>query len=136
MSIEILRLLFDFGLLVLIWIVQLVIYPSFQFYQKRDLLKWHKIYTGRIGLLVMPLMLGQLFLTGIQLSNQVDWYTGSSALFVAILWINTFAHFIPLHQQISNDLIKENTLNSLVNSNWLRTVLWTLLFGISLWYVF
>ncbi len=49
MDILILRLLFDFGLVVLIWIVQLVIYPGLCYYSETDLLKWHKLYTSRIA---------------------------------------------------------------------------------------
>lgn len=60
MNIDLVRLLLDFGLVVLIWIVQLVIYPSLCYYQDKDLAKWHKIYTQRIGVIVGPLMIAQL----------------------------------------------------------------------------
>jgi len=42
MSIPLIRLLFDFGLLVLIWLVQLVIYPSFLYYEQDNLKRWHE----------------------------------------------------------------------------------------------
>ena len=58
--IDIIRLLVDFGLLVLIWIIQLIIYPSFLFYRAKELITWHKMYTKAIALIVIPLMLGQL----------------------------------------------------------------------------
>ncbi|MEO1009857.1 MAG: hypothetical protein AAFX53_01035 [Bacteroidota bacterium] len=60
MKYEILRLLCDFGLVVLIWSVQLIIYPSFQFYNPIELLLWHGIYVHRITYVVLPLMVGQL----------------------------------------------------------------------------
>ena len=50
----------DFGLLVLIWMVQLVVYPGFKYYQRERLLEWHARYTSRISYIVGPLMLGQL----------------------------------------------------------------------------
>jgi hypothetical protein len=55
----IIRLLLDFGLVVLIWLVQLVIYPGFKFYSPSNLALWHKIYTGRIGVAVVPMMVWQ-----------------------------------------------------------------------------
>ncbi|MFT7429007.1 MAG: hypothetical protein ACI9IZ_001504, partial [Nonlabens sp.] len=39
---DLLQLLVDFGLVVLIWIVQLIIYPSFLYYGSKTLNKWHK----------------------------------------------------------------------------------------------
>ena len=58
--IEITRLLLDFGLCILIWMVQLVVYPSFLFFSFNNLFTWHKTYTKAIALIVIPLMLGQL----------------------------------------------------------------------------
>ena len=57
---DLLQLLVDFGLVVLIWIVQLIIYPSFLYYNSNTLSKWHKTYTGRITTIVAPLMIAQI----------------------------------------------------------------------------
>ena len=46
MEIEAIRSVVDFGAVVLIWLVQLVIYPSFLHYAESDLVNWHKIYTN------------------------------------------------------------------------------------------
>ena len=56
MSLDLARLLIDFGFVVLIWAVQLVIYPSFGFYAKANLFEWHKSYTARVTYIVLPLM--------------------------------------------------------------------------------
>ena len=69
MSIPLIRLLFDFGLLVLIWLVQLVIYPSFLYYEQDNLKRWHEKYTQKITYVVLPLMMGQLIITTIHLFN-------------------------------------------------------------------
>ena len=134
MTIDLSRLIFDFGLVVLIWIVQLVVYPSFKYYTKDNLVKWHQRYTNRISFVVMPLMLGQLFIGGYQLVVEKSWYTLSSACIILALWLITFLFFIPLHNQISNQTHSEKTLAQLVTYNWVRTVLWTALFLISLLY--
>ncbi|MEL6803956.1 MAG: hypothetical protein AAFO91_09270, partial [Bacteroidota bacterium] len=54
-----LRLVFDSAALVLIWLVQLVIYPSFLYMDKQDFLVWHPIYTRKVTWVVMPIMLGK-----------------------------------------------------------------------------
>jgi hypothetical protein len=122
------RLLLDFGLAVLIWIVQLVVYPSFLFYRREDLLNWHGDYTQKITCVVLPLMLGQLLAGGLQLWRSVSWYTAFSAVVILSLWLLTFLVFVPLHGQIASGAFDEQTLSRLVQWNWLRTALWTLLF--------
>ncbi len=70
---DLLRLLVDMGLLILTWLVQLVIYPSFLYYDATDLKKWHSIYTGRITFVVLPLMLTQLLVAIGGLYFEINW---------------------------------------------------------------
>jgi len=128
MSLFLLRLLLDFGLVVLIWIIQLVVYPSFNYYGREQLLEWHEKYTTRITFVVMPLMLGQLVVAGIQLWISPSWYTIGSMGIIVLLWLSTFLQFVPLHGRISDGDFTEATLVELVRKNWVRTFLWTLLF--------
>ena len=72
---ETIRLICDSGLLILIWMVQLVIYPSFSYYKQEDLFKWHETYTKRIAVIVIPLMLGQLITSSIQIYTNLDFYS-------------------------------------------------------------
>ena len=128
MLIEILRLLIDFGLVVLIWMVQLVIYPSFLHYRNDDLVVWHRKYTSLIGAIVSPLMLLQLGISISQIIIAVDLYTISSLVIVRVLWIVTFLQFMPIHNTVSKGSVSEKMLLSLVRKNWTRTLLWTFLF--------
>ncbi|GAB5563815.1 MAG: hypothetical protein Wins2KO_08780 [Winogradskyella sp.] len=132
MDIGLLRLLIDFGLVVLIWIVQLIIYPSFTYYKNTNLLKWHRIYTGRVTFIVLPLMVSQLIISVIQVLNGLNLYTITSLLIIVILWLLTFLLFVPLHQKIDQNKFEFSTTVSLVNLNWFRTALWSLLFFLSL----
>ena len=131
MSLEIIRLLFDAGLFVLIWMVQLVIYPSFTFYNPNNLKRWHDKYTKQITFIVLPLMLGQLASIGVQLWEDVTWYTLLSGVLVFLLWGSTFLKFVPLHNCITSGDFERKTLEDLILYNWGRTVLWSLLFLIS-----
>ena len=132
MSLDFARILIDFGFLVLIWAVQLVIYPSFSYYSSANLFNWHKNYTQRVTIIVLPLMFSQLIITIIQLWNIQDWYTIISLLVLVILWLLTFLIFVPLHQSIDNKAPIENVCFKLESKNWIRTLLWTLLFTISI----
>ncbi len=126
------RLLFDFGLLVLIWIVQLVIYPSFLYYQAEDLLNWHQEYMIAISFVVIPLMFGQLVTAGLQFIKKRNLYTLVSMLLIALVWASTFLQFVPMHTAITEGDTSQELLYTLVSTNWIRTVLWTLLFVWSL----
>lgn len=128
MSISILRLLFDFGLVILIWLVQLVIYPSFKFHSKENLLKWHKKYTVGISFVVIPLMFGQLILAILQLINEMTIYTISGIVLIILVWTSTFMQFVPMHNKIASGNSNPKVLAQLVKQNWLRTVLWTIIF--------
>ncbi|MBT8243866.1 MAG: hypothetical protein HKP48_02965 [Winogradskyella sp.] len=133
MSINEIRLIIDSGFLVLIWAVQLVIYPSFGYYSQSNLFKWHQSYTKRVTIIVLPLMFSQLILGIIHLWQTQNWYTVLSMFIIILLWLVTFLIFVPLHQSIDNKPL-ENVCKKLVKYNWTRTLLWTLLFGITLYY--
>jgi len=128
MTQEEIRLLVDFGLMVLIWMVQLLIYPSFAYYSGEALLRWHKKYTPRITVVVLPLMLGQLILYGALIQEVKTVYAIGSFCIVLLLWLLTFAVFVPLHKSITNGSHTEDSLRKLTAYNWARTLLWTVLF--------
>jgi len=134
MDINIIRLLFDAGLFVLIWMVQLVVYPSFLYYEKQNLVKWHNHYTKGLSIIVIPLMFGQLIMACIQLVELPSIETIISLLMVCAVWISTFVQFVPVHNKISKNKVTEKLLQQLVNRNWLRTLLWTLIFGWSIYF--
>lgn len=84
------QLLIDFGLVILIWMTQLIVYPSFTQMNSDNLFDWHTSYTGRISILVMPLMIGQLGLHIYGLTQTLSSGQIAAFLFVILAWINTF----------------------------------------------
>ena len=129
--IEITRLVLDVGLLVLTWMIQLIVYPSFLFYTPKELVTWHKIYTKAIALIVIPLMLGQLGITIYQVFLVQNTFTFTSILLVVFLWGITLLKFAPMHQQISEGNTHIQLLKKLVQNNWIRTIIWTILCAMS-----
>lgn len=131
----VLPIVFDAGMLILIWMVQLIIYPSFAYYNPDELKKWHNTYTRKISLLVIPLMFGQL---GAGIYELIDSGTVLSVIKITLIvcvWVITFAQFVPLHGSIDQTNPKELPLlvKTLVKKNRPRTLLWTLIFLIGLW---
>ena len=125
------QLFFDSGTFVLIWMVQLVIYPSFLFYTTADLITWLKTYTVHITSIVMPLMVGQLFLALYALYKELSIVSVSRGILILLIWILTFLIFVPIHNNIQAGKFDTPLLRKLVQSNWLRTLLWTLVLGTS-----
>ena len=125
------QLFFDSGTFVLIWIVQLVIYPSFLFYPSSDLINRHITYTVYLTIIVMPLMVGQLFLALYTLYEELSIISVSRGILILLIWILTFLIFVPIHNNIQAGKFDTLLLRKLVQSNWLRTLLWTLVLGTS-----
>lgn len=129
----IIRMLLDFGLVILIWMTQLIVYPGFCYYTKEGLLEWHGRYTLAVSVLVAPLMIGQLILHGWILyhePNLLNWFIG---FLIVLIWINTFAFAVPLHNQISSQVNVLEVARKLVSINWYRTVMWNIIFLISVY---
>ena len=120
--------LIDFGLVVLIWLVQLVIYPSFLYYDKIAMVKWHGPYTTAITLVVMPLMVGQLILHVMSAMGQPTLWNVITLLLVLGTWGVTFFVSVPLHNKIAAGLELTPSIEKLIATNWIRTILWSLVF--------
>ena len=94
------RTVIDFGLLVLIWMVQLIIYPGFKYTAFEQFAGWHNQYSLMISFIVIPLMFGQVGVVGMQLMNTPNWVNGVSALLVGLVWVSTFFQAVPIHSAL------------------------------------
>ena len=122
------RMIVDFGLVILIWMVQLIVYPGFSFYKDKDLLKWHSCYTPRITMLVAPLMFIQMGIAAYLLVFDYSLLNLIYTLLILSTWVSTFMYFVPLHQNIERQTALETSVKKLIIGNWLRTFQWTLIF--------
>ena len=128
MSLELIRLLIDFGLVVLIFLVQLIIYPSFFRMSVENLKSWHPIYTKRITLIVLPLMISQAAIVLWQTLAEFSYPNLTSLLIVISLWLLTFLQSVPLHSKIDNSETPIKAAKELLQANRVRLFLWTMLF--------
>jgi hypothetical protein len=127
---DILRVMTDFGLLVLIWVVQLIIYPGFAFIEFKEFGAWHKRYMLLITFVVAPLMFLQAGLAAFQLYQMPGIYTMISILLIFGVWLLTFFYAVPLHNRLGQDGHVQN-VKKLVRVNWYRTALWSILWVMS-----
>ena len=121
-----LQIIVDSGLFVLIWIVQLIIYPSFRYTKEEYFVQWHIRYTFLIALIVSPLMLIQAGIEGLLFfQDEVRWWR---IIPIVLIWLATFTLSIPCHRQLRKSGKELSAINRLVATNWIRTILWSLLF--------
>lgn len=122
------RSLVDFGLVVLIWLVQLIVYPSFQFTAKEHLMSWHQTYSGLISAFVIPLMFSQAFLIVYLTYQRPGILNFASLLCVILAWVFTFSLSVPCHTLIAQGNLEDSVLQRLVFTNWPRTLAWSTCF--------
>jgi len=134
MKIELLRIAIDFGLMVLIWMVQLLIYPSFRHFASDGLGKWHKIYSGNMTVIVAPMMFTQVYLAYHYWINLQDMYVINITytILVALTWVTTFLFFIPIHATIDKTPTNQVLIKKLINYNWMRVLLWSTIVAIDI----
>lgn len=118
----------DLGLFVLIWLVQLVIYPSFYYIADEKLQEWHKIYTRRISYFVLPLMLAQLSLALMALGGAMSWYSLVDCSLVVACWGLTFWLSVPLHHAIAEGDRDPALRIRLIQTNLPRALVWSAIF--------
>ena len=121
----------DFAIFVLIWLVQLVIYPSFVLITDSLFNSWHTKYCKIISYFVLPLMTAQLFESLASCFFINDLLSWLKACLVISIWVFTFFVSAKYHGILSsrgkNDLI----LRKLVKTNWYRTIFWSVILVIS-----
>ena len=125
-------LLCDFGLVVLIWMVQLVVYPSFRYLEICSFNTWHRRYTRRISCIVLPLMVMQTFLHAVSTYNVTTVLGVVGCLFIFVMWLVTFTISVPCHNVLGNTGKDPRQLSWLIDSNWIRTACLSSVFVISI----
>lgn len=58
-KLHIARNLIDFGIVIVVWFAQVIMYPSLAHIEREAFVSWHRKYSSRIALFVIPLLCGQ-----------------------------------------------------------------------------
>ena len=110
-----------------IWVIQLVHYPSFHFIELKQYTTFQRFHMSRISYVVIPAMLTELFtLILIIISmDQIDTLVLASAILLIFIWLMTAVFFSGVHQKLTLGY-DQTVVDKLVKLNWGRTLLWTL----------
>lgn len=113
----------------LIWVIQLVHYPSFHFVEKKDFVAFEAFHSQRITWIVLPVMSLELFtavgLFWMSLQTPNFGLTALTLGSVGALWVYTLMVSAPLHGRLLREDYSKKIVETLVNTNWVRTLLWT-----------
>jgi fatty-acid desaturase len=111
-----------------IWVVQLVQYPSFAFIARGTFTKYHDDYRFWITPVVAPAMIFELltsaflvYYTPANINSKLVWL---GLALTVLVWASTFFIQVPLHEKLARGFDAE-THAALVNTNWLRTASWS-----------
>ena len=115
----------SWGLLLLIWLVQVIIYPGFHRIPSGDFIGFHRWYVLRISRFVLPLMAAELVMTTTWLLGANALVPAISALLVAIVWLSTLLLQVPIHNRLKSGK-DEMLIRRLVATNWIRTISWSM----------
>jgi len=109
-----------------IWTIQIVHYPSFHYIDKLSFTNFHNFHERRISIIVMPLMIIELTTsTALYINNMSSIVFALNLLIVGLIWCSTFFVQVPIHSILSEKKDK-NLIEKLVNTNWIRTFLWSI----------
>ena len=109
----------------IIWVIQLLHYPAFNFIKESDYVEFQHFHMQRISFIVVPVMILELFS-----AFMLVYYVRSNLLILCLIillfiWLITFVFFTKLHQSLLGGYDKI-IVDKLVQINWSRTVLWSL----------
>ena len=116
----------SWGLCILIWLVQVIIYPGFQQIPSKIFISYHRWYAIRISAVVIPLMLCEMIIAIAWFGlDNYSFFSLISVFLVVVIWLSTFLLQVPMHKclQAGKD---DACIRRLVNTNWVRTIAWSL----------
>ena len=110
-----------------IWVIQLVHYPSFHFVELKQYTTFQRFHMAKISYVVIPAMLTELFtlILFVISMDQIDTLVVASAILLIFIWLMTAVFFSGVHQKLTLGY-DQTTVDKLVKLNWGRTLLWTL----------
>ena len=122
----IIHLVFTCIMVGVIWVMQLVHYPSFHFIDSSRYRSFQNFHMSRIGFIVGPLMAVELITGAMLLSfyKLSSVYFFSSILLLVGIWFITAIVFTRIHNKLLNGY-NEKLIHDLIRFNWSRTIMWT-----------
>lgn len=108
----------------LIWIIQVVHYPSMRFLDVKLWEEAHEQHVKYISMIVVPIMILELLTAVYVLYHSAMFLYWVNFVLLIIIWLSTFLLQIPRHKRLLKDY-NLKYLNHLIKWNWIRTISWT-----------
>lgn len=119
-----------------IWVVQLVHYPTFSYVENDSFASFSTFHQNRITYIVLPLMIAEAATSIALLFVRPDvvplWTVSIGAMLVAAIWVSTFFIQVPLHTLLT-DSKDSGIIDRLVATNWIRTIAWSAKGALVIW---
>jgi len=121
-----------------IWFVQVVHYPLFGLTGAAEFPAYEQANTRRTLWVVAPVMLAEaasaLLLVWFRPAGVSMTQVGAGLVLLLAIWLSTFVLQVPAHDQLSREY-GAAVHGTLVQTNWIRTVMWSLRGVVVLWMV-
>ena len=113
-----------------IWIIQLIHYPSFRFIDFKEFLNFQKFHTTTITFVVGPMMTLEIFSAlYLLIINDFSAFWIIQMIVLVAIWLCTTFLSVPLHTLLAqlhiSDIERLQVTQILVKTNWPRTLLWS-----------
>ena len=114
-----------------IWIIQLIHYPSFRFVDFKEFNSFQNFHTKTITFIVGPMMVLEIFTAFyLLLISDFSTYWIVQILLLILIWLCTAFLSVPIHNLLAqphiNNTERLQIIKVLVNTNWPRTILWSM----------
>ncbi len=123
----------------LIWMVQVVHYPLFNMADRANFSAFEAAHSNRISVIVGPAMLLEMVTAGWLLLARPDgippWTLWVGAALVGLVWFVTGFVSVPQHAILSAGF-DQRAYRTLVDTNWIRTIAWTLRGALVVWMLY
>lgn len=121
-----------------IWFVQIVHYPLFNRVGENDFVRFESAHAALTTMVVFPAMLLELVSAAALLlhhfEESVAWRYWLGLGLLAVIWFSTMFIQVPKHSELSAGF-NAAVHASLVATNWIRTVAWSLRSLLALWLI-
>ncbi len=108
-----------------IWLVQVLVYPNFRLVADSDFKAFHKRHCDRISFLVGPMIAEPFFVAMVVLEGERNFEWIFHAISIGLILAATAILSAPTHSLLANGK-NEYSINRLIRSNWIRTILWSI----------
>ena len=109
----------------IIWVIQVVHYPSFHFIGNSRYISFQKFHMERISYIVIPVMLVESISGFLLIYDELNLILLISMVLLLSIWMLTAFFFASVHQKLVS-VYQLEMVAKLVKINWIRTLLWTL----------